>query len=167
MMIMTHFCFGNSNGISLTLAYSLRISGSMKCPSMTLTSCFLFVKAHRHARQIPRFKSRVSWEWWSCPICCCNSTSISLTLAYRFRTSGSMKLSSMISTSWSLCLLRHIDTHGKSPVSKCPCPGNDDHVLFCCWDSNGSSLTLAYSFRISGSMKSPSMTLTSWLLFVF
>ena len=93
---------------------------------------------------------------------CSDSNRISLPLAYSSRFSGSMKCPSMALTlSLLFRFLRHIDAHGKCYVLKFPCHGNDGHAFFVGWDCKGISLILAYSFRISGSMKFPSMTLTS------
>ena len=78
---------------------------------------------------------RSAFERW-------DSNSMSLTLAYSFRISCSMKSSSM--------------------VSKFPCPGNHDHASFSfVLGFQTYFLTLAYSFITSCSMKSSSIILTS------
>ena len=53
-------------------------------------------------------------------------------------------------------------------ISKIRCWTSPDHASFCFgWDSNSFSLSLTCNFRISCSLKSSPMILTSWLLFLF
>ena len=61
-----------------------------------------------------------------------------------------------------------IDTHCKSSVSKYPCPRNDHHASFSfSFVFNRMFLMLAYSFRMSGSIKCTCMTVTSDFLCIF
>ena len=74
-------------------------------------------------------KSRVLGIMITLILFCWDFNNMSLTSAYSFRISCSVKSSSMIWTYW--LFLRHIDTHYKCYVSKFPCPGNHDHASFC------------------------------------
>ena len=64
-------------------------------------------------------------------------------------------------------VFKHIDTHYKSSVSKFPCPGNHDHVLFfIVLNSSSVAFTLANCVTNVWSMKYSSVMLTSCVLFL-